>query len=240
MKSDVKLSSSSAGGEISVTFMILTVLFCVCLIVSNLMEIKVVDLGFMTVTAGVVVFPVSYIINDCIVEVYGFSRARMVIWLGFAMNLLTCLLLQVGLVLPVADGWEGQEAMQLIFGAVPRILAASFTAFIIGAMVNATVMSKMKAKAAVGAGNKSFSVRAVISTLWGEGADSLVFFPIAFGGVLPWSVIGELVITQVLLKTAYEVAVLPVTVRVVAMLKRHEKLDVVDLGTGFRWSWWPF
>lgn len=213
-------------------FLVLTVLFCTCLVVSNLMEIKVVDLGFLTITAGVIVFPVSYIINDCIVEIYGFRRARFVIWLGFAMNLLVSLLLQLGLSLPAIEGWEGQAAMELVFGAVPRILAASFTAFLCGSMVNAYVMSKMKSRSSDGRG---FSLRAIVSTLWGEGTDSLIFFPIAFAGVLPWSRIVMLIVTQALIKTAYEIMILPVTLRVVRRLRAIEGGDVTDSGISYKW-----
>lgn len=204
---------------VSLTFMVLTLLFCVCLTVSNLMEIKTIDLGPMTITAGVVVFPISYIINDCIVEVYGFSRARLVIWLGFAVNLLVTLLLQIGLHLPGNAEWTGQAAMELIFGAAPRILCASFTAFVCGSMVNAWVMDRMKRQSADGS---RFSLRAIVSTLWGEATDSVIFFPIAFGGVLPWSSILTLIVTQTLLKTAYEIVILPVTVRVVKRLRKSE------------------
>ncbi|MCM1483058.1 MAG: queuosine precursor transporter [Muribaculaceae bacterium] len=212
-------------------FLLLAVLFCVCLIVSNLMEIKTVAVGPLVITAGVIVFPVSYVINDCIVEIYGFARARMVIWLGFAMNLLVSLLLQIGIMLPGADSWHGQEAMAMIFGAVPRIFAASFAAFLCGSMVNAYVMSRMKSSAPQG---KGFSLRAIVSTLWGEGVDSLVFFPIAFGGILSWREIGLLTITQVLIKTAYEVIALPLTMLVVKRLKKVEG-DVTDHNISYKW-----
>lgn len=212
--------------------MLLAVTFCVCLIVSNLMEIKTVDLGPLTITAGVIVFPISYILNDCIVEVYGFAKARLVIWLGFGMNLLVSLLLQLGIWLPGAESWTGQEAMTEIFGAVPRIFAASFIAFLCGSMVNAYVMSKMK----VNSRGRHFSLRAIISSLWGEGVDSLIFFPIAFGGVLAWSEIGLLIITQTFLKTFYEVLILPVTMRVVKLLRDHEGGDVTDsASTSYKW-----
>ena len=203
----------------SFTFLVLTLLFCVCLIVSNLMEIKVVDLGPLTVTAGVAVFPISYIINDCIVELYGFRKARMVIWLGFAMNMLVSLLLQIGIALPGSAEWTGQSAMQLIFGAVPRIFAASFTAFLCGSMANAYVMARMKAASPDG---RRFSLRAIVSTLWGEGIDSLIFFPMAFAGTLPWSVIATLIVTQIIIKTAYEIIVLPITVQAVKYLRKNE------------------
>lgn len=164
----------------SPTFLLLAVLFCTCLITSNLMEIKTFALGPLQLTAGVVVFPISYIISDCIVEIYGFRKARFIIWLGFAMNMLVSLLLQIGIWLPGDAQWQGQEAMEMIFGAVPRIFAASFTAFLCGSMVNAYVMARMKAGHE---GTRGFSARAIVSTVWGEGVDSCIFFPIAFGGV---------------------------------------------------------
>lgn len=213
-------------------FLVLTVLFCVCLIVSNLIEIKTVDIGFATITAGMVVFPLSYIINDCIVEVYGFRKARTVIWLGFAMNLLVTLFLQFAILLPGADSWQSQDAMEAVYGTVPRILGASFVAFLCGSMVNALVMSKMK----VASGGRHFSLRAIVSTLWGEGTDSIIFFPLAFGGILPWREIVSLIVAQALLKTAYEIVILPVTLKVVKKLKSIELTDTYDRGISY--SWW--
>ncbi len=210
-------------------FLVLTVLFCVCLIVANLVEIKTVALGPLTITAGMVVFPVSYIINDCLVEVYGFKKARLVIWLGFMMNLFVTLMLQLAIILPGAESWGGQEAMQAVYGNVPRILAGSFLAFICGSIVNAWVMSRMK----VASGGRNFSLRAIVSTLWGEGTDSIIFFPIAFGGILPWTDIAHLIVVQALLKTLYEVLILPVTIVLVKRLKRIESLDTYDEGVTF-------
>lgn len=205
--------------SVSVTFLLLTLLFCVCLIVSNLMEIKTIDIGPLTITAGVIVFPISYIISDCIVEIYGFQKARLVIWLGFAMNLLVTLLLQLGMWLPGNADWEGQQAMELIFGATPRILCASFLAFLCGSLVNAKVMAIMKRHSQ---GGGRFGLRAIVSTLWGEGVDSVIFFPIAFGGIVPWPTVLAMILTQTLLKTVYEIIILPVTIRVVKALKNAE------------------
>ena len=219
-------TESPKRASFSPTFLMLSVLFCTCLIVSNLMEIKTFALGPLQLTAGVIVFPISYIISDCIVEIYGFRRARYVIWLGFAMNMLVSLLLQVGIWLPGDAQWHGQQAMELIFGATPRIFAASFTAFLCGSMVNAYVMARMKSGHE---GTRGFSARAIISTLWGEGVDSCIFFPIAFAGILPWKVILSLIITQALLKTAYEIIILPVTLRVVKRLRTIEGRDAVAL-----------
>ena len=218
--------------KFSLTFLLLTVTFCVCLIVSNILEIKTVQLGPLTITAGFVVFPLSYIINDCIVEIYGFAKAKLVIWLGFMMNLIVTLLLQIGIWLPGADTWTAQEAMEMIYGGVPRILAASFTAFLCGSMVNAYVMSKMKTASK---GGKGFSVRAIVSTLWGESTDSMIFFPLAFGGILPTRVIISLIVTQALLKTLYEIIILPVTLLAVKRLRAIEGGDADDRGVSYKW-----
>ena len=217
----------------SLTFLLLSSLFCICLIISNLIEIKTIDVGsFFTITAGVIVFPISYILNDCIVEVYGFRKARLMIWMGFAANLLVSFFLQVAILLPGGDAWELQGAMESIYGSVPRIMFASFTAFLCGSFVNAYVMSKMK----LSSGTKNFSLRAIVSTLWGEGVDSLLFFPIAFAGVFPWSVIFSLIITQALIKTAYEIIILPITIRVVKRLKRIEGgEEIIDKDISYKW-----
>ena len=214
-------------------FVTLTVLFCVCLIVSNLMEIKTVQLGPLELTAGFIVFPVSYIINDCMVEVYGFRKARLVIWLGFAANLLVVLLLQAGILLPGTSEWTAQAAMETIYGTVPRMLGASFAAFLCGSMVNAYVMSRMKLRD----GNKGFSLRAIVSTLFGEGVDSAIFVPLAFGGILPWTMIATLMVNQVFLKTLYEIIVLPLTLRIVRRLRQIERTSPT-LDHGISYKWW--
>lgn len=214
-------------------FVTLTVLFCVCLIVSNLMEIKTVQLGPLELTAGFIVFPVSYIINDCMVEVYGFRKARLVIWLGFAANLLVVLLLQAGILLPGTSEWTAQAAMETIYGTVPRMLGASFAAFLCGSMVNAYVMSRMKLRD----GNKGFSLRAIVSTLFGEGVDSAIFFPLAFGGIFPWMMIATLMVNQVFLKTLYEIIVLPLTLRIVRRLRQIERTSPT-LDHGISYKWW--
>lgn len=217
--------------DISVLFLCLTVMFCVFLILANLMEVKIVNFGFMTVTAGLMVFPLSYIINDCIVEVYGFRKARLVIWLGFIINLIFVLFLQLCIILPCDPTWQHQGAVELVFGNTLRILAASFIAFLCGSFTNAYVMSKMKLRS----GGRHFSLRAVVSTLFGESVDSMIFFPIAFWGILPDGVIFSLIWTQALLKTVYEIIVLPITVKVVRYVKAKEELDVYDTDTDYKW-----
>ena len=204
--------------------MLLGILFCVCLIASNLLETKVVCIGPLTATAGLIVFPVSYIINDCIAEVWGFKKARLIIWSGFAMNFLVVLFAQLAVMLPAAPFWEGEEGFNFVFGMAPRIAFASFIAFLAGSFLNAYVMSRMK----VLSRGRHFSVRAIASTLAGESADSLIFFPIAFGGVIPFRELLLMILTQAVLKSLYEVAVLPVTVRVVGYIKRIDGSDVYD------------
>lgn len=210
--------------EVSAIYMLMTVLFCCCLIISNLVEIKTIDIGPLTITAGVITFPIAYIINDCVVEIYGFSKARLMIWIGFAANLIVTLLLQLAIVLPGSAEWEHQEALATIFSAVPRILIASFIAFLIGSIINAAVMSRMKARN----GRRHFSARAIISTVLGEGADSLIFFPIAFAGNLPATTIVSLILTQTLIKTVYEIIILPVTITTVGKIRRLEGGDTTD------------
>ena len=196
--------------------MLFGTLFCVCLITANVLETKQISIGPVNVTAGLIVFPVSYIINDVVCEVWGYRRTRMLIWMGFAMNFLF-----VADAIPGAPWWGGDEAFHSIFGLAPRIALASFIAFLTGSFVNAYVMSKMK----VSSGGRNFSARAILSTVFGELTDSVIFFPLALGGVIPWEQMPSLVISQV---TLYEIVVLPVTIRVVAFTKAHDHEDVFD------------
>lgn len=209
---------------VSVPFMVLGIVFCVCLVAANLLETKVVQLGPVAVTAGLIVFPVSYIINDCIAEVWGFRKARLIIWMGFLMNFFVVALGQLAIAIPAAPFWEGEEAFDFVFGMAPRIAAASLTAFLVGSFINAYVMSRMK----VASQGRHFSARAILSTLAGESADSLIFFPLAFGGLMPVNELVKMMVVQVVLKTAYEVVILPVTIRVVNYIKRVDGSDVYD------------
>lgn len=204
--------------------MVLGIVFCVCLVAANLLETKVVQLGPVAVTAGLIVFPVSYIINDCIAEVWGFRKARLIIWMGFLMNFFVVALGQIAIAIPAAPFWEGEEAFDLVFGMAPRIAAASLTAFLVGSFINAYVMSRMK----VASQGRHFSARAILSTVAGESADSLIFFPLAFGGLMPVNELVKMMVVQVVLKTAYEVVILPVTIRVVNYIKRVDDSDVYD------------
>ena len=210
--------------KISVLFMFYSVLFCVCLITANVLETKQISFGPANMTAGLIVFPVSYIINDVVCEVWGYGRTRLLIWLGFAMNFLFVLFGAIADWIPGASYWDGEEGFHQIFGLAPRIAGASFLAFLAGSFINAYVMSKMK----LSSDGRNFSYRAVMSTIFGELTDSIIFFPLALGGVIPWEEMPSLVITQVTLKTLYEILVLPVTIRVVSFTKKHDHEDVFD------------
>ena len=210
--------------KVSVPFMLLGILFNVCLIAANLLETKVIQVGSLTVTAGLLVFPISYIINDCIAEVWGFKKARLIIWSGFAMNFFVVALGLIAVAIPAAPFWEGEEHFNFVFGMAPRIVAASLMAFLVGSFLNAYVMSKMK----VASQGRNFSARAIWSTVVGETADSLIFFPVAFGGVIAWKELLIMMGIQIVLKSLCEVIILPVTIRVVKAIKKIDGSDVYD------------
>lgn len=215
--------------KVSVPFMLLGILFNVCLIVANLLETKVIQVGSLTVTAGLLVFPISYIINDCIAEVWGFKKARLIIWSGFAMNFFVVALGLIAVAIPAAPFWEGEEHFDFVFGMAPRIVAASLMAFLVGSFLNAYVMSKMK----VASQGRNFSARAIWSTVVGETADSLIFFPVAFGGVIAWKELLIMMGIQIVLKSLYEVMILPVTIRVVKAIKKIDGSDVYDTNISY-------
>ena len=215
--------------RISVLFMLYGILFCVCLITANVLETKQISLGPANMTAGLIVFPVSYIINDVVCEVWGYRRTRLLIWMGFSMNFMFVVFGAIADWIPGASYWHGEEGFHQIFGLAPRIAGASFLAFLAGSFINAYVMSKMK----LTSDGKNFSLRAVMSTIFGELTDSVIFFPLALGGVIRWEEMPSLVITQVSLKTIYEIIALPVTIRVVNFTKKHDHEDVFDTDVAY-------
>lgn len=214
---------------VSVTFMLLGVTFCVCLILANLLATKQIQIGSINLTTGVLVFPISYVVNDCITEVWGYQRAKLIIWTGFVMNFAFVLLAWLADMIPGAPYWTNQEGFHALFGLAPRVALASFAAFIVGSLLNAYVMSKMK----IHDKGRRFSLRAIASTVVGELSDSLIFFPIALGGIVPQKNLALMIVSQVVVKTLYEVVMLPVTIRVVAWLKKTEGSDVYDEGVNY-------
>ena len=210
--------------QVSVLFMLFSILFCVCLIAANVLETKQISVLGISLTGGLIVFPISYIINDCVCEVWGFKKARLLIWTGFAMNFFFVAMGALCDWIPGAPYWTNEAGFHAVFGLAPRVAAASFVAFIVGSFANAYVMSKMKLRD----GGRHFSWRAILSTIAGESLDSLIFFPLALGGVVPTPELPKLMLWQVVLKTLYEVIALPLTIGVVKKLKQHEGEDVYD------------
>ena len=210
--------------QVSVLFMLFSILFCVCLIAANTLETKQISVLGISLTGGLIVFPISYIINDCVCEVWGFQKARLLIWTGFAMNFFFVAMGALCDWIPGAPYWTNEAGFHAIFGLAPRVAAASFVAFIVGSFANAYVMSKMKIRDK----GRNFSLRAILSTIVGESFDSVIFFPLALGGVVPTEELPKLMLWQVLLKTVYEVIALPITIRIVKALKEHEGEDTYD------------
>ena len=209
---------------VSVLFMFAGILFAICLLISNILATKIIMVGSWAAPAGVLIFPIAYIINDVIVEVWGYQKARLIIWSGFAVNLLAVLFFTLAIVVPAAPFWKNQDAFSTILGSTPRIIVASLLAYLIGSFLNAFVMSKVK----VLMKGKDFSVRAILSTLVGEAADSMIFITIAFAGNLPSSVLLGMIVTQACIKTVYEIVILPFTIVVVKWVKKVEGVDSYD------------
>ena len=210
--------------QVSVAFMAAGLLFTVCLIVANIIEQKLIRIGPIEATAGLLIFPVSYIVNDLIAEVWGYRKARLIIWYGFAMNFLAVVIFRLSIWVPGSENFTHGDAFDLVLGNTLRITLASFAAFLVGSFLNAYVMSKMK----ILQRGRGFSIRAVVSTLIGEGADSIVFFTLAFYAIIPTKDMLVLVATQTAMKTAYEIIILPLTNVIVKRVKKIEGVDVYD------------
>lgn len=186
-------------------------------------------IGAFTFGAGVLFFPLSYVFGDILTEVYGYARARKVIWAGFGAMAFAAIMATVVVALPPAPGWPNQVAYETVFGQTPRIVAASMIAYFCGEFVNSYVLAKMK----LAAGGKQMSVRFVVSTIFGEGVDSLLFYPIAFYGIWENSLVLKVMAAQWGLKVLVEIVMLPLTVKIVNALKRAESEDFYDRDTNF-------
>lgn len=210
--------------QVSLTFMVAGLLFTVCLIVANIIAQKTITVFGMSATAALLVFPVSYIVNDLIAEVWGYRKARLIIWYGFILNFFVVIIFRLSILIPGNEFFNSQDAFDTVLGASMRLTIASFIAFFCGSFMNAFIMSKMK----IAQKGKGFSLRAIVSTFAGEGIDSLIFFFIAFVGLMPLNKVFELTLHIALLKTAYEMMVLPLTIYLVKRIKRLEGVDVYD------------
>jgi uncharacterized integral membrane protein (TIGR00697 family) len=210
--------------SLSPLYVFFGILFTSCLLISNIVSVKLITLGSWVVTAGIIVFPLSYIVNDVISEVWGYRKARFIIWCGFGMNLLAIIVYTLSIKMQPASFWQGQSGFSSVLQNTPRLAAASLIAYLAGSFVNSMIMSKMK----ILSKGKNFSLRAVVSTLFGETVDSFLFITIAFAGNVPASILLEMILVQIVLKTLYEILVLPITLRVVKAVKKSEGIDTYD------------
>ncbi len=224
-----KMKKISMETHYSPYFVIITAIFVTCLITANITAVKLIDLFGLVLPAGIIIFPLSYITGDVLTEVYGYSRARRVIWLGFFCNFIAVVAIWIGQILPAASFWDGQEAYTRILGFTPRILASSFLAYLVGEFANSFVLAKLK----ISTRGRWLWLRTIGSTLVGQGLDSLIFITLAFVGTISPSALLLAIVTQWLAKSIYEAAATPLTYAVVNFLKRKEKMDYYDHDTRF-------
>jgi uncharacterized integral membrane protein (TIGR00697 family) len=210
--------------QFSPLFLVLACFFVTTLLLANIIAGKMANFFGITLPAAVILFPLTYIFGDVLTEVYGFKKARLIIWLGFAANLLMVAVFLLTIALPYPDFWQGQTAFATVLGLTPRIVAASLLAYLAGELVNSVVLSRMK----VWTKGRNLWLRTIGSTVVGEGIDTVLFIAIAFGGTLPPGVLGTMMLAQYLWKVVYEAAVTPLTYYVVRWVKQQEQLDVYD------------
>jgi uncharacterized integral membrane protein (TIGR00697 family) len=216
-------------GYYSKWFVLVAAIFVTCLITANIIAVKLIDLAGFILPAAIIIFPLSYIVGDILTEVYGYRQARQVIWLGFLCNFIAVVAFWLGGLLPSASFWEDQAAYETILGYTPRLLAASFIAYLVGEFSNAFILAKMK----IATQGRWLWTRTIGSTLVGQGVDSLFFITVAFVGTRPANAIAVMIVTQWLAKSLYEAVVTPLTYVVVDFLKHQEGLDVYDYETRF-------
>lgn len=213
----------------SALFVVVVAVFITCLITANVIAVKLIDVFGFVMPAGTIIFPISYIFGDVLTEVYGYRQARRVIWLGFLCNLIFVAGAWAAQVLPAASFWDGQTAYERILGYTPRLLGASFLAYLVGEFANSFVLAKMK----ILTRGRHLWTRTIGSTLVGEGLDSMVFITLAFIGTLPGSALLATIATQWVAKSAYEALATPLTYLVVNYLKKREGVDTFDYRTDF-------
>jgi queuosine precursor transporter len=208
---------------------IFTGLFVAVLLISEITSTKIVSFGFIQTAGAAVLFPISYIFSDILTEVYGYARARRVLWIGFAAVILQAIVLMVVQYLPSSPSWHNQQAYAVILGFVPRISVASVLAYWAGGFANDLVLAKMKLLTK----GRYLWTRTIGSTIVGQAVDTFLFIGIAFYGILPTPVILQIIFSFYLFKASYEVVATPITYAVVSKLKKAEGLDVFDYHTNF-------
>jgi uncharacterized integral membrane protein (TIGR00697 family) len=221
--------SSSSEALLSWRFVACTSAFVACLLTANIIAVKLVVVGGVVLPAGIIIFPVSYILADVLTEVWGYAAARRVIWLGFGCNALMVAAIWLAGELVPAPFWKGQAAYGEILGQTPRILLASLAAYLVGEFANAFVMARMK----IATDGRFLWMRTIGSTIVGEGLDTVAFVALAFGGHVPRAALVAMMTGQWIAKVAYEAAATPLTYAAVGWLKAREHLDADDRATDF-------
>ena len=223
MKNDTKY--------VSKLFMIIAVIYVACLLLSNLIAGKMWAVtGSITLPAAVILFPITYIFGDVFTEVYGFKKARIIIWLGFGCSFFAVLVYLITIALPHPGFWEGQEAYKTVLGTTPRVAIASFVGYLFGEFSNSVVLSKLK----VATQGKNLWIRTILSTLVGEGLDSIIFVMISFWGTMDNSTVLHMILYQYLFKVWYEVLFTPLTYAAVNWIKGQEGVDHFDYDEDYK------
>jgi hypothetical protein len=210
---------------VSQTYLIIAVVYVTCLLLSNLIAGKMWAVtGSITLPAAVILFPITYIFGDIFTEVYGFSKARTIIWLGFGCSFFAVVIYLITIALPHPDFWANQDAYATVMGTTPRVAAASFIGYLFGEFSNSMILSKLK----VATKGKKLWVRTILSTIVGEGFDSVIFVTVSFWGTMDNSTVLQMILFQYLFKVCYEILFTPVTYAVVNWLKNKEGIDTYD------------
>ncbi len=217
--------------EVSRLFMMVAVIYVTCLLLSNLIAGKMWAVTeSITLPAAVVLFPVTYILGDIFTEVYGFKNARTVIWLGFGASFFAVAVYLIVIALPHPAFFEAQDAYKTVLGTTPRVAAASFAGYLFGEFSNAVILSKLKVRTR----GKRLWVRTILSTVVGEGFDSVIFITVSFFGTMENSVLLRMILFQYLFKVLYEIIFTPVTYAVTGWLKKKENVDAYDYDEKYR------
>ena len=215
--------------HVSVAFMNCGLVFTVCLIIANIVSQKLVRVSGFDFSAGIIIFPLTYILNNIIAEIWGYRKMRLVIWMGFLMNFLAILIFRLTIWAPVSPHFFNQDSFRLILGSSERIVVASFIAFLLGSFINAYLMSKMK----ILLHGRHFGLRAILSTIFGEGADSLVFCTIAYMGTVRNRHLFVIIFAQIVFKILYEIVLLPAAVYLTRYVKKTEHAEILDYGISY-------
>ncbi len=221
--------STRTSRDLSPLFLGFTCLFLTCLLLSNIIAGKIVTFWGLTLPAAVILFPITYIVGDVLTEVYGYHRARLVIWIGFLACLLMTVVFLIVLRLPSPGFWQDQPAYETVLGFTPRLALASLIAYLFGEFANAVVLSKLKLLCA----GRRLWLRTIGSTLVGQALDTGVFITVAFWGVVPGPVLTGMLAGQYLWKVSYEGLATPLTYLAVGWVKRREGVDAYDYGVNY-------